>query len=117
MKTSIPIATRVLRNAVWEPVEALGERFSMRGRRWPLIGDHSRLHIFPAEFRPFGIGEYVCGFDAQFPAMLPGVYGSRRQLPDLIESAKRFTSGHDHPLPVWREEVDRSRHRRRSLRR
>ena len=26
MKTTIPIATRVLRNAVWKPVEALGER-------------------------------------------------------------------------------------------
>src|ERR1035438_5458095 len=34
-------------------------------RRWPLVGDHSGMHVLPAEFRPFGIGEDVCGFDAQ----------------------------------------------------
>ena len=89
----------------WQ-LELCTRGWPMRGRRWPLLGDHSRVHIFPAEFRPFGIGEHVCGFNAQFPTMLPRVYGSRRQLPDLIESAKRFTGGHDHPVAVWREEVD-----------
>jgi hypothetical protein len=33
-------------------------------RRWPLIGDHPRVNLFPAQFRPIGIGEVVCGFDA-----------------------------------------------------
>ena len=39
-------------------------RSNLVGRCRPLIGDHSRMHIFPAEFRPFSIGEDVCGFDA-----------------------------------------------------
>jgi hypothetical protein len=32
-------------------------------RRWPLIGNDSRMHILPAEFRCLGIGEGVCGID------------------------------------------------------
>src|ERR1022692_1606189 len=73
--------------------------FLSRGR-WPLIGDHSRMHVLPAEFRPLGIGEDVCGFDAQAVSVLPRGNGSCGQLPDLIDSTKRLTSGLDHPFGV-----------------
>ena len=75
-------------------------------RLWPLVGDLTRMHIFPAKPRSLSIAEDVDGFDA-FPRRVasPG-YGACRQLPDLIVPAERFTSGHDRPLAVGNEEID-----------
>ena len=36
-------------------------------RSWPLVGDHTAMHILPAEFRSPGISEDVCGFDTRPP--------------------------------------------------
>ena len=63
------------------------------------------MHVLPAEFRPFGIGEDICGFDAQAVRVLPRGNGSCGQLPDLIVSAERFSRSDDHPLAVEGNEL------------
>jgi hypothetical protein len=80
-------------------------RSDLVGRCRPLIGDHSRVHIFPAEFRPVRIGEDVCRLDAQAVGVIPRGHGSCRQLANLVKSAERFTGGHDHPRDVGSNEV------------
>lgn len=75
-------------------------------RSWPLVGDHTAMHILPAELRPLGIGEDVFGFDARPRWVISPGHGACRQLPDLIESAERLAGGHDQPLAVWCEEFD-----------
>ena len=73
MKTSTAIATRVLRNAVWKPVEALGERFCRQSfpsflARWlalsVLVGIavHS-TNAFAADDR-----RIVAGLDTEYQA-------------------------------------------------
>ena len=75
-------------------------------RSWPFVGDHARMHILPAELRPFFIDEDVCGLDARSRRMISSGHRACRQLPDLIESAEPFACGHDQPLSVWCEEID-----------
>lgn len=75
-------------------------------RSGPFVGDNCRVHILPAELRPVGIDEDVCGFDTRSRRVISPRYGSCRQLPDLIESTEPFAGCHDQPLSVWCEEID-----------
>jgi len=75
------------------------------GRRRPLIRDDCRVHVLPAESRPVGIGEDVEGFDAHPRWMVTRGDGSRRQVPDLVGSAKHFTGRHDDPLGVGSDQL------------
>ena len=75
-------------------------------RSWPLVGDHTAMHILPAELRPFGISEDVCGFDTRPRWVISPGHRAGRQLSDLIESAEPLAGGHDHPFAVWCEEFD-----------
>ena len=75
-------------------------------RRWPLVSDHRLMYILPAEFCGVGIGKDIEGEETHPGLVNSCVYRSCRQLPNLIEPTERFTSGHDHPLAIWSEEVN-----------
>ncbi len=74
--------------------------------RWPLVGNDRLMHILPAEFRRVRICKDIEREETHPSLVNSCSYRSGRQLPDLIESAERFTSGHDYPLAIWSEEVD-----------
>jgi len=77
-------------------------------RRWPLVGDHSSVHIFPAELRPFGIGEDVAGCDAEPRGVIPRSDGPHRQLLDRSDRVR----GTSPPWPWrWRRPCPRPRSR------